>query len=312
MENNKKSDLLNAIKKNGGLKEFTTKKYYSILALIGLYFFIIGCFIILWLIKDINAPPLLIKILLFTAIGWAQYSIGNGMHEAIHKNFPFKNDYLSGIIAAYPIGLTMSYRDIHLDHHRYVGSKDDPDYQYYEKFPSSKVELMGRIIYNASGIPAVTQFLKLQTKNNNKSSRNEIILLLMVQGAILLVITAAFKSPVYYLFYWVLPVATVGKCLSSTRLMCEHASAEGWVIRTITGSRLKTWVLGAFDFNYHAEHHEVPSIPYAHLAELHSLNMTHIRSLSHKNRVVYFDGGYINLLKIFFQSLPWLSTKKNS
>jgi fatty acid desaturase len=313
MENINTPDLLNFIKKNGGLKTFQTKKYYSILTLIGLYLFIIMCFITLWTIKEINTPLcLLVNFFLFIAIGWAQYSIGNGMHEAIHKNFPFKDDYLSGIIAAYPIGLTMSYRDTHLDHHRYVGSKDDPDYQYYEKFPTSKFSLLGRIIFNASGIPAVKQFLKLQAKNNHKSSRNETFLLLVVQGVIFLLITAAFKSPLFYLFYWALPVATVGKCLSSTRLMCEHSSAEGWVIRTISGSRLKTWILGAFDFNYHAEHHEVPSVPFAHLAELHSLNMICTSNVSSGNKNVHFDGGYIKLLTKFFKSLPWLPPKEIS
>jgi fatty acid desaturase len=311
MEISNTSDLLDIIKKNnGGLKAFQTKKYYTILAIICLYLFILACFTALWIIRDINAYSVsLIKAFLFIAIGWAQYSIGNGMHEAIHKNFPFKNDYLCGIIAAYPIGLTMSYRNIHLDHHRYVGSKNDPDFHYYEKFPSSKIDLLARLIYNASGIPAAAQFLKLQTKNNNKGSRYEIFVFLAVQGAILLLITTAFKSPLYYFLYWVLPVATVGKFLSSTRLMCEHSSAEGWVIRTITGSRIKTWVLGAFDFNYHAEHHEVPSIPFAHLAEIHSLNMANIGSLKNSSRVVYFDGGYIKLLYKFFQSLPWLSNK---
>lgn len=313
MENNEPLNLLDQIKKNGGLKAFQTRKYYSIIVIMGLYLFLVACFTTLWAIKQIHSPLILLtKVFLFIAIGWAQYSIGNGMHEAIHKNFPFKNDYFSGIIAAYPIGLTMSYRDTHLAHHRYVGSKHDPDYQYYERFPTSKIELIWRIIYNASGIPAFRQFLKLQNNNNNKNSRIEIILLLIVQGVILLLITTAFKSPLYYAIYWILPVATIGKCLSSTRLMCEHSSAEGWVIRTITGSRTKTWLLGAFDFNYHAEHHLVPSVPFAHLAELNSLSMTSANIQSNKSKIVYFDGGYIKLLQMFFQSLPWISTKKIS
>lgn len=42
-----------------------------------------------------DASPLFIAaplyLLAFVVIGWAQYSIGNGMHEAVHKNFGNKN-----------------------------------------------------------------------------------------------------------------------------------------------------------------------------------------------------------------------------
>jgi fatty acid desaturase len=235
------------------------------------------------------------------------------MHEAVHKNLPMANDLYSAILCAYPIGLSIGYRETHLKHHRYVGTIDDPDFEYYKDFPTSKLQLIGRLIKYASGLPAIFQFFHIHTQRKIKSN-GEFIPLLLVQITIFTGIYYVFNSPHYYLIYWALPVATVGKLLSSTRLMCEHSSPQGWVIRTITGPRYRTWFLGAFDFNYHAEHHLIPSIPFAHLKRLHGLKMINqennsIKEIDLKNNIVYFSGCYLELLIEFFISLPWLAPK---
>src|ERR1700730_7821311 len=68
---------------------------------------------------DVGLP---IAIFAFVVIGWAQYSIGNGMHEAMHRNLlNYNDDRIASLIAAYPIGFTLAYRDTHFRHHRFLG-----------------------------------------------------------------------------------------------------------------------------------------------------------------------------------------------
>ena len=134
--------------------------------------------------------------------------------------------------------------------------------------------------------------------------------LLAVQLVIFMLFYIWFGNLYFYFIFWCLPIATIGKLCSSTRLLCEHSSAEkGWVFRSIDGPRWKTWLFGAFDFNYHAEHHLAPSIPFANLQELHKRNRWAIENNPNyqplEGRVEFYSGGYLGLLGKWFRELPW-------
>jgi fatty acid desaturase len=323
MNSNTDQKILNLLFPNKALlATYKTNKYYSVIAILVFYCFIFISFFAIFYSHNLSIfPQILINIFSFFIIGYCQYSIGNGMHEAVHRNLPIKSDLYNAIFCAYPIGLSMGYRETHLRHHRFVGTPEDPDFEYYQNFPRSRLQLIGRFFKYFSGIPAVLQFISMHTKKVDRKTKKvgggELAPFLLVQTLIFTVITYIFNSPYYYFFYWVLPVASVGKLLSSTRLMCEHGSSEGCVIRTITGSRFRTWSLGAFDFNYHAEHHLVPSIPFAHLKNLYQLkqkngDLAAIKNIDSRMRNVYFDGGYFDLLKEIFLALPWCISKRTT
>jgi fatty acid desaturase len=265
----------------------------------------------------LHMPPMLAipaDVGAFIVIGWAQYSIGNGLHEAVHHNLKNKkSDRLAALLTAYPVGLTVMYRDIHLRHHRHLGTERDPELHLYTSFPQTKTALIVRILWFVSGVPAVLQFLQQQSSaaaQGGRVSYAEPLALVGVQICLVSAFWWVFGNPLYYLLFWALPIATVGKLLSTTRLLCEHGSpTRDWVVRTIDGSRWQTWLMGAFDFNYHAEHHLFPSVPYAKLEQLHRRHRDyfeqHPEYRPFDGRFEFFPGGYLALLGLWFRALPW-------
>ena len=277
---------------------------FSVIA--GLYAVAFSAIALVWLVSrdgfDVADIPILVAA--FVAIGWAQYSIGKGMHEAVHHNLcNKKSDWLAWAITAYPIGL-FNDRDYHLSHHRYLGTEQDPHYPEYTSFPKSKIALAGRLLWFVSGMPGVKQFVeqKLRAQANAQGPQRyaDAATLISIRVVLLSLFWWAFGSPFYYVVFWVVPIATTGKLLSTTRPLCEHGSTDKtWVVRTIEGPRWQTWLMGAFDFNFHGEHHLFPSIPYAQLQRLRNLHRDYIRDHpDHRpfdGRFEVFSGGYAAL-----------------
>lgn len=264
-----------------------------------------------WMPIPVAVPTCVIA---FIVIGWAQYSLGNGLHEAVHHNLRNKKgDQLAALLTAYPVGLTMTYRGIHLGHHKYLGTIRDPEFSLYSSFPQTKGALIMRFIWFVSGVPATLQFLAQQRNTFSASGKRgfyDLLCFVGVQIGLIGLFWWAYGNPLFYIAFWVLPIATVGKLLSTTRLLCEHGSpTRDWVVRTIDGSLLQTWVMGAFDFNYHGEHHLWPSVPYAQLQRLHRAHRTYCEQnpgyQPFDGRFEYFSGGYLALLSRWIRILPW-------
>jgi fatty acid desaturase len=287
-------------------------------AVVGLLYAVLFCALAVayWAISQEHlALTIAFGVLAFTLIGWAQYSLGNGLHEAVHHNLKNrKSDFVASMLTAYPIGLTMGYRRVHLLHHRYLGTDRDPDRPAYINFPRTRGQFVLRLLKNASGIPATIQFvqtmLEKRTAEASGTLRSDLLWFAGVQVILIVSFWATFGNPIYYVIFWAMPVATVGKLLSSTRLMCEHGSpTHEWVVRTIDGDRWQTWLMGAFDFNYHGEHHLFPSVPYAHLERLYRRHRAYVNGHPEyrpfDGRLEYFTGGYLLLLTQWFRSLPW-------
>ena len=277
---------------------------------------ILGSIALVWLVfqGDWHLYYLPCPIVAFLIIGWAQFSISHGLHEAVHKNLgENQNDLIAGLLTAWPIGFTMSYRDIHLDHHRYFGNgSKDPDFAGYSDFPRSKRQLLTRILFNGSGVPAIWQFFFQRSPSKSPAaSRNwkmEMVGLIIVQFSIFAAL-GTFIGWFAYPLFWVLPIITLGKMFSSTRLLCEHGSPDGIpVIRTILGTPSETKTLGAFNFHYHGEHHIYPTVPFAGLPKLfeHHQSAFGDASVRTNPEISYeiFNGGYLKLLAYWFSILP--------
>jgi fatty acid desaturase len=297
-------------------RRFHERDEASFVVIGGLYAALLGALVLAAFAVSLGRPAVSVplSILAFLLIGWAQFSLGNGMHEAVHHNLRNrKSDRLAAILTAYPIGLTMNYRKVHLLHHRHLGTDLDPDLGVYVGFPSTKLELLRWLLWSGCGIPAALQFVSLMLERQPKDlagrGGSELFWFVGVQLVILLAFVAAFGNPVYYVVFWILPIMTIGKLLSGTRTLCEHSSPHGWVVRTITGSRWQTWVMGAFDFNFHGEHHLYPSVPYANLQRLHQRHeqyrQAHPEYRPFEGRFEVFEGGYLALLAHWFRTLPW-------
>lgn len=259
--------------------------------------------------------------LVFVLVGWVQASLSNGFHEAVHYNFgEHHSDRLSLALLGYPTFFTLNYRTVHMQHHRYFGDpENDPDFKTFSGFPRTRGEFLKRLIFMGSGIAAAHQLLTKNLKPQKKlsrsaksgkgKSRSDLVGLAMTQLVILGLYTWIL-GPIFYLFFWVLPLGTIGKLAKSTRAFCEHGSPDrDWVLRTITGTPLQTGTLGMYGFHFHGEHHLYPWVPYP---KLEALYLRHQRELEDPEYVSErgseyesFDGGYFRLLWKWFQELPW-------
>ena len=133
-------------------QDFHPTPYKTLFFLAVIYVIILSSLIIIWRLQFLQLHPsvaICAYTLLFVLIGWSQFALSNGLHEALHNNLFNKNsDLMAAIITAYPIGLTMSYRDVHQAHHKHLGTANDPDLNEYINFPTSKLALVFRFLFN--------------------------------------------------------------------------------------------------------------------------------------------------------------------
>ena len=229
---------------------------------------------------------------LLVVIGWLQYAIVQAMHEAIHQVYKKnKLEYLAAnILLFYAVGLKPSYRQIHLDHHKYFGSvEQDPDAVVYSHFPHSRWQLISHLLLNFVGLMAVVQLgrqhLGLSDSNkkgnNSKTKTNsthfrtkgrEELVQLITLCAVQLLILATFSwflSWLDYVLFWLLPLFTIVKTLSYIRVLAEHGDKHQiYALRSFSASWAARYLWGPFGFAFHAEHHWFANIPYYKLPQL--------------------------------------------
>lgn len=271
----------------------------------------------------------------FVLVGWCQASLSNGFHEAVHKNFGKNHrEWLSLALLGYPTFFTMQYRTVHLQHHLKGGDReDDPDFGTYGRFPRSRFEMLGRLLTMGSGLAAAQQLLTKNLRSGEEAAgrlkraggqgeaparsalAKDLVGLAAVQLLLVAYFTAIFGpvfgiqyGPLFYVALWILPLGTVAKLIKATRSFCEHGSKDrDYVLRTITGKPWQTGTLGMYGFNFHAEHHLYPWVPYASLKALHDRLGPELaaRPETHQGEYELFEGGYFGLLAHWFKELPW-------
>ena len=140
------------------------------------------------------------------------------------------------------------------------------------------------------------------------STENAKRLHLALTQLLILAIFALSVGWFYYIWLWLIPLASFAKFFSSTRAFCEHGSPDNEpVIRTITGSYAGEKILGVFCFHYHAEHHRYVGIPYNQLRRAHQQANPALYEAGGKaggERYELYQYGYLRLLLDWFRALP--------
>lgn len=267
----------------------------------------------------LNLPFILGSVSAWAVIGWCQFALFNALHEALHRRFgrPHR-EALSYLLAAYPLGFDESYRAVHLDHHKYFGDPlQDPDYPNYANFPRSRGAFALRLFLNLCGWYALLQFLGIHQggatgapgDGTPVATARRPLLRLALSQLLILAVFALSVGWFYYIWLWLIPLASFAKFFSSTRAFCEHGSPDNEpVIRTITGSYPGEKILGVFCFHYHAEHHRYVGIPYNQLRLAHQQATPALYEAGGKppggERYELYQHGYLRLLLDWFRALP--------
>jgi fatty acid desaturase len=233
------------------------------------------------------AAPLWALVPLAVVIGNRQYALLLLVHEASHYLFSRdrkRNDRIANWTCAYPIGITVErYREVHLEHHRHVGTEADPDFDYYRErvTPGLLVRTILVGLFGVKGMITVLFYFfprfaaRYHPSPEGRSSFQASPLGRQLAGvaAAQLVILGSFAllgRPLLYFGIWLLPLLTLVPLANQLRTLAEHASLDGTpVTRTVTTGVVGRVVLAPFLFFYHHEHHLHPFVPFYRLPELH-------------------------------------------
>ena len=211
--------------------------------------------------------------LAFVLMGGLQHHLATLQHDAIHYllfSRRWLNDFVGRYLTGYPVGLTMGYRRFHLAHHRHLGDEGDPDLPNYAGFPARLAKLLTVTARNLSGVSVWSQ---ARAERSGDAPR-ELVGLAATQMAIFGAFALAGSWHLYFAL-WLLPLVTWTKTLSQLRNVVEHVDVPSgkeqcprW--RTIYCGAIEGFFVAPLNFNYHAEHHLYPTVPFYNLPKLHS------------------------------------------
>jgi fatty acid desaturase len=206
-------------------------------------------------------------------------------HEAAHYNIARSrrmNDLLANLFIGLLDGQDIKrYREIHFDHHRYLGTPRDTERTYFE---SINVRFFLEIL---TGIKPFKIFLRrekvTQEKREGGSAKSKGTLL--VQLGLGMVLNGAFVAGLVFLGYWpaaaawVVGMAIFYPAFATLRQVLEHRSqgAQASIdysqvphgeVHRMFGSGPLASTLGGAGFNRHLLHHFEPQISYTCLGDL--------------------------------------------
>jgi fatty acid desaturase len=222
------------------------------------------------------------------AVGAAVQRVGLFLHEGSHFNLaPTKpaNEIVTNATAgAMVLADVRAYRPGHMEHHRSLGTVDDPERSYFEA-------LDWRFIAKGLLGARVLAVLRLRTPDPSSApspasapvpAPTGASRLVPLTGALLhatVVATALRKRRPATAFAWAAGVGSVYPLLGSLRQLLEHRDERasrstdyatvdhGALSRMFTPSRW-SWILGGAGFNRHLLHHWDAGISYTRLKDL--------------------------------------------
>ena len=251
-------------------------------------------------------------------IGYAMAFLQLFFHEAAHfliaKNRKM-NDLLANIFIGSLVGQEIRrYRDIHFDHHRFLGTTRDTERSYFDPLTARFV------VESLTGI-RVLKVLSMQRKvarqrvveqgtPKNGMVVTQLLLGVSLHGALLGI--ALWQHLWMLAAAWLIGMGVVFPFLASVRQVLEHrrdtaqsdidySSVNHGAHNRIFGDGLLASTLGGAGFNRHLLHHWEPQISCTNLKELDAFLMeTEARDALDRRRTTYLK----TLLLLFDATWP--------
>jgi fatty acid desaturase len=235
-------------------------------------------------------PHPLVWVLSFLVVGHMQYHLSVLGHHALHKNLFSSvalNEFISRYLIHGPLGLpNEAMRRNHMKHHKYFGGEQDYERENYD------FTLFGRntaggfrrwlasVYLGGAILPAVGRVLrgsnqqarKEQSKGENALKQTLLDWLpVAVSNLALLLLWWSITGLWWSYALWFTGIFTLLAGFSATRAMLEHADPADPPQRLMTFpcSGFERYLLGACNFNFHAEHHLFGGVPACQLERLH-------------------------------------------
>ncbi|MGE0821005.1 MAG: fatty acid desaturase [Candidatus Binatia bacterium] len=255
------------------LRELYQHTWYHNLKIPLFYSLLIGCGYVAW-----NTRSDGLRWLLYGAMGYLWMSIVTFMHDCTHSVL-FKarwKNWAFGIFSTLPIIISfVSFKEDHLEHHRYNRTAKDPD-----AFTMGQRRIGDFILFYAyiliGGILTIIQFTFIYPLQKFDRETMAIhVAELLLRGVVystLLWWTAQLGVQGKLLQVWLIP-GYIFSLLNSVRFLAEHY-ATPWNAGQLAGTRtiISNQVNSFFwnNINYHIGHHVYPAVPWYNLQKLHA------------------------------------------
>lgn len=225
-------------------------------------------------------------LLAFAIVGGRMHAVSILAHETWHGTL-FRsrraNERIGAFLLSFPVGSRFApMREKHFEHHRTVGTLQDPDRYYWGWKLSDRPEFVGQVLLSMTGLRYIVHALRAllgiwpqprspeerprsPVYSVNVSAKWELLAILWVQ----LLILASFAATlgwVWYFALWILPLISLAFVLGEVRQFLEHA--RGGRLMVYRAGPLERFFLGCFNFHLHGFHHAFASEPWFRLPHL--------------------------------------------
>jgi len=256
-----------------------------------------------WWLKPVTLP------LAIAIIGARQLGLAILMHDAAHgalhpdgKVNDWVGEWLCG-------GGLVSYRNYHLQHHKYAQQAEDPDLVLSAPFPITRQSLTRKIIRDLTGQTWFKQkFARLTAKLKSRQAGEPVAPILIdeiIRQRRWLIVNAlfiaAFSAAGYWWAWfalWMAPRATWFQLVTRLRNIAEHALVAKnepdplRQARTTHANFFERALIAPYFVNYHCEHHMFMHVPCWKLPRIR-------RMLDAKGVLPRMEGapGYLSVLR---------------
>lgn len=250
-----------------------------------------------------------VTLLCIFLIGTRQMVLALLLHEQVHR-LGWRSKYADWIVnlfAVYPLFVTSveDYAKVHLSHHKYCFTRDDPDFLRKSgeewTFPKSLGKLL---VIAARDITAMNVLRLIRGKTAPKTTeftrRNPsptwLRIAFFLTAAVLLTVFGGWKL---FLLYWVLPAATVTQLMVRWIAVCEHTYnvENGSIHETTPLLQLNWWqriLMPDMNFGFHAYHHMHPGVSFGNLPKVHEIYRR--EGLVDASAIFHGQGAYLKYL----------------
>jgi len=219
-------------------------------------------------------------------IGTRQMALALLLHEQVHRLGMRSKyaDWIINVVAVYPLFVTTveDYAKVHLSHHKYCFTKDDPDFLRKSgeewTFPKSVGQLLAIVVRDITAMNLI-RLIKGKTAvattefTRRNPSPKWLRIAFFVAAATLLTLIGGWMI---FLVYWVIPAMTVTQLIVRWIAVCEHQYnvENGTIHETTPLIQLKWWqrlLTPDLNFGLHAYHHMHPGVSFSNLPKVHEI-----------------------------------------
>ena len=241
-------------------------------------------------------------------IGYVLQFLSNFIHEAGHYNLVpgrARNDFAANLLLAWVLGSSVaSYRQVHFQHHRALGTTEDSEISYFDALG------MRYLVEGMLGIKAVgasRRRARIEARLAKQAAADERVgggsriawVAIAAVANLALVVALVLLGSVAAAVAWLCGLLLFFPFLSSLRQLLEHRSEDAdpgidyttvdhGAVNRLFGDGPVSSTYGSAGFNRHALHHWEPNLSYTRLKDVEQyLRRTEVAPLVEERETSY-------------------------